>query len=154
LFSLMIFGRNRQKGIALFELVIVISIIVVLVTISIPVWRSIQPTMNLDMSVRSLVSDLRYAQQLAVAEQIVHGVRFDFVGNGYQIIKYGATEEIIKTESLPAGITLEEINGFGEAQFVPYGSVEESGEVRLVNTQNKIKIIDIRPSGFVRISDL
>ena len=146
---------NNQKGITLLELLTVILIIVILAAISIPAWRNIQPTLDLNGSVRELITDLRYAQQLAIAEQIIYGVRFDFEENKYQIIKYkktnGITEEIIKTKWLPPGINLEQVDNFSQAQFIPYGSVIERGEVCLVNIKNKIKTINIRPSGFVKV---
>jgi len=100
---------------------------------------------------RDLVTDLRYAGQLAVTEQIEHGVRFNFIENTYQIIRYGATEEIIKEKILPQGIDLRSINNFKEARFNPYGAAKESGKVVLENIKAETKTIDIRPSGFVKI---
>ncbi len=144
--------KSKINGFTLLELLTVILIIVILSAISIPAWRNIQPTLDLNGSVRELITDLRYAQQLAIAEQIVYGVRFNFEEDKYQIIQYkGGSENIIKTKLLPDGITLEQVESFAEAKFTPYGSVIESGDVRLVNTQNKIKTIDIRPSGFVKL---
>jgi len=144
-----------SRGVTLIEFLAVILIIVILVAISIPVWRNIQPTLELNGSCRELVTDLRYAQQLSIAEQIIYGVRFNFAENKYQIIQYkktdGTTENVIKSKFLPEGIDLEQVGSFSEAKFTPYGSVMESGEVRLVNAQNQIKTIDIRPSGFVKV---
>lgn len=148
--------KSKVNGFSLIEFLAVILIIVILVAISIPVWRNIQPTLELSGSCRELVTDLRYAQQLSIAEQIIYGVRFNFEENQYQIIQYkktdGITENVIKLKLLlPGGIDLEQIGSFSEAKFTPYGSAMESGEVRLVNAQNQIKTIDIRPSGFVKV---
>jgi len=147
----------KKKGFTIVELLTVIGILIILVSIGIPVWRNIQPTLELSGSARELITDLRYAQQLAITEQIIYGVRFNFEENKYQIIQYkktnGTTEEIIKLKLLPERITLEQIDNFSEAKFTPYGSIIQGGNVRLINTQNQTKTIDIRPSGFVKTVD-
>lgn len=153
-----VYSLKSKVGFTLIELLTVVFIIGVLVAIGIPVWRNIQPTLELSGSSRELITNLRYAQQLAITEQIIYGVRFDFEENQYQIIQYkktnGETEEIIKSKLLSEeGITLEQIDNFSEAKFTPYGSVIQGGNVRLINTKNQTKTIDIRPSGFVRTVD-
>lgn len=148
-------NSNFKNGFTLTEILVIIGIIGILALIGIPAFRSFKSSLELSGIVRELVTDLRYAQQLTVTEQINHGVRFDFTENKnkYQIIKYlgtdGESEEILKEKSLPEGIYFQEIDNFNEAKFNPYGAAVENGKVRLVNT--KTKTIDIRPSGFVKI---
>ena len=38
-----------------------------------------------------------------------------------------------------------------EVVFNPYGAVKEMGSVSLINIEQKVKIIEVRPSGFVKI---
>jgi Tfp pilus assembly protein FimT len=142
-----------RKSFTFIELLVTFAIIGIFVLIGIPAFRAFQPYLQLSGAVRELVSDLRYAQELAVTEQIDHAIRFNFVEDSYQIIRYAATEEILKTKSLAQeGVDLQSINNYEEARFNPYGAVTEGGEVRLtINT--KTKTISISPAGFIRISD-
>ena len=143
-----------KRGFTLTELLIVIGVFAILVGIVIPVFRTYQPSLQLSGSVRDLVLDLRYAQQISVTEQINHGVRFSAINNDYQIIRYGETEEIISSKKLPETVVFYEINGLvdnHEAVFNPYGAIAEAGSIALINTKDKIIIIDIRSSGFVKI---
>jgi len=52
-------------------------------------------------------------------------------------------QEIINFSA--AGFTNDQI------EFNPYGAVREGGQITIENTKNKIKIINVRPSGFVKI---
>ena len=142
-----------KKGFTLTEILIVIGIFAVLVGIIVPVFRVYQPTLQLSGTVRDLVVDLRYAQQLSVTEQVNHGVRFSVADNDYQIIKHGETEEVLLSKELPETVVFYEINGLidNQAVFNPYGAVAEAGSIALINTKDEITIIDIRSSGFVKI---
>ena len=142
-----------MKSFTLIELLIIIAIFGILALISTPVFRNYQPGLQLSVVVRDLVTDLRYSQQMAVTEQVEHGVRFSTSTDEYQIIKYGAIEEILKEKSLPEKVSFQEVTGFSndEVKFNPYGAVKEAGNITLINTKNTTSTIDIRPSGFVKI---
>lgn len=142
-----------MKGFTLIELLVIISIIAILAGIGIPVFRDYQPVLQLSAAVKDLTTDLRYVSQLAVTEQVGHGIRFVIATNEYQIIRQGATEEIIKIKSLPKEVRFQEIVDLtnNEVIFNSFGAVREAGRVTLINTQSATKTIDIRPSGFVRI---
>ena len=51
------------------------------------------------------------------------------------------------------GVNFYQIIGFSDEKVVfnPYGAVKEMGSVSLINIEQKIKIIEVRPSGFVKI---
>ena len=142
-----------MRSFTLIELLVVIGIIGILALIGIPTFRAYQPNLELSGTVRELVTDLRYAEGLAVTEQIDHGVRFFFEAGQYQIIRYGASEEIIKSKNLPQGVSFQEITGFtdNQAVFNPYGAAREAGIITFINTKNSTTTIDIRPSGFIKI---
>ncbi len=146
--------KFKSIGFTIIELAVVITIIVILIGISIAVFANFQPDLQLNGSARNLVTDLRYVQQLTVTEQIKYCLKFFLSEKKYQIIQCGSSE-FLSEISLPDGIRSITTSGFtnDEIEFNPYGAVKESGSVVLENTNNKTKTIEIRPSGFVRISE-
>jgi len=143
----------RRESFSLIEILIIITVIGILVLISIPVFRIFEPALQLSGVTRDLVSDLRYAQQLTVTEQVEHGVRFSISLEKYQVIRYVTPEEILKEKELPSLVSFEKIEGFtnDEVKFNPYGAVKESGTVTLKSDREKTTTIDVRPSGFIKI---
>ncbi len=140
-------------GFTLIEVLTIIGIIGILALIGIPAFRVFQPSLELSGTVRKLVSDLRYAEQLAVTEQVNHGIRFSSSTDQYQIISYGAVEETLASTTLPEKVSFYQIAGFTNDQviFNPYGAAKESGNITLINTKNATTTVEVRPSGFVKI---
>ncbi len=99
-----------------------------------------------------MAGNLRYAQQLSVTEQVVHGVEFDFFNNSYQVNRYGEATSTIRYVELDSEVEFHEINGLSEnmVKFNFYGGVNESGEVILNNVNTEAKVI-IKPSGYVQL---
>jgi len=143
----------RKTGFTLIELLVIIAIIGIITSISWVVVKTLQSSWRLDGVVRDLATDLRYAQQQSVTEQINYGVHFSSSTDEYQIIRYGTTTEEILKKSLPQGIRFYQIIDFtdDEVIFNPYGAVKEAGSVSLINIEQEIKTIEVRPSGFVKI---
>ncbi len=141
------------RGFTLIELLLVAGIIGILFLIGIPVFRAYQPVLQLSGAVRSLASDLRYAEQLAVSEQVEHGIRFSISANQYKIIRYGDVQQGLASSSLPEKVSFQQIIGFtdNEVIFNPYGAAKETGVITLINTKNSTTAIDVRPSGFIKI---
>lgn len=147
-------NAKEKKGFTLTEVLIAIGIAGIIALISLPFLAFYRPSMQLSGFARELASDLRYAQQLAVTEQIEHGVR---VSNfEYSVIKFQEEQETtIKINNLPQGIEIYEISGFtnNEIKFNPYGASKESGVIVLKNIKNENKTIEIKISGFIRIQN-
>lgn len=145
-------GRN-SRGFTLFEFLVIIAIIGIMATVSWSALRTLQPSWRLDGAVHDLATDLRYAQQQSVTEQVNYGIHFSSTTNEYQMIRYGTTTENVLEKSLPEGVNFYQITGFNgdEVVFNPYGAVKEMGSVSLINIEERIKIIEVRPSGFVKI---
>jgi len=143
----------NQKGFTPIEFFLIIGIIGILSSITVTGFRTYQPNMQLSETVRDLVSDLRYSQQLAVTEQIEHGIRFSVTESKYQIIKYGTPEEVIREKYLPEKVSFQAVSGLtnNEVKFIPYGAVRQPGTITLINTKNTTTTIDVRSSGFVKI---
>jgi len=149
----------KKWGLTLIESLVIIVIIGILALMGIPAFRNYQPTLQLSGAVRELVTDLRYAQQLAVTQQLQHAVCFFPFDDGYkkeyQVIQYGecGVSEWIKKGMLEE-VEINQVNFSNpEVIFNPYGAVKESGSITLINVKDSTTTIDIRPSGFVRIID-
>ena len=146
---------KHDNGFTLIEILVVISIISIITGIFFGGLRTLQPAMRLDGVVRDLATDLHYIQQQAVSEQFNYGISFLIDTNEYQILKYitSTTTQEISKKSLAQGISFYEIKDFTDNNviFNPYGSVTEAGSISLVNNKQEIKIINVRPSGFIKI---
>lgn len=145
---------KEEKGFTLIEVLIAIGIVGIIALISLPFLVFYRPSMQLSGFARELASDLRYAQQLAVTEQIEYGARIS--SSEYSVIKFQEGQETtIKNNNLPQGIEIYEISGFtnNEIKFNPYGAVKESGAIILKNIKDETKTIEIKISGFVRIQN-
>ena len=155
----MIYFLNKKKGFSLPEILISLAIIGIIVLIGMPAISNYQHSLETTGTVRNLISDLRYAQQLAVTEQIEHGVYFITGENKYQVRRYGSSTTTLKEVVFPAEITEVTISGLTaaeagqEARYNPYGAVRNAGSIILKNSQNATTSVDVRPSGFVKISD-
>jgi len=142
-----------MNSFTLVELLTVMLILGVLALIGIPAFKVYQPNLQLSGVVRELATDLRYAEQLAITEQVEHGIIF-FPGTGqYQLVRHGNPDEVIESKNLPTEVGFQTITGLtnNEVIFNPYGAAKEAGLVTLVNTKNATSTIDIRPSGFIKI---
>ena len=150
---------KSQKSFTLIEILIVIGIIVVLAGIGFPVFRSYQPTLQLNGTARDLISNLRYAQQLALTEQIEYCVQFpaDFpIDRKYQIVQCGESEPVKPEIIIPEEIielTFSPALTNNEVRYNPYGAVKESTDITLKNTKEDTKTIKVRPSGFIKTSE-
>jgi prepilin-type N-terminal cleavage/methylation domain-containing protein len=146
-----------HNGFTLIEIFVVIFIISIIIGMSFGGLKILQSSMRLSATVSDLATDLHYIQQQAVSEQFNYGISFFIEINEYQILKYitSTTTQEISTKSLAQGIGFQEIQGFTDniVVFNPYGSVKEAGSVSLTNTKEEIKIINIRPSGFIKIEE-
>ncbi|MFH1780654.1 MAG: hypothetical protein ABH841_01475 [Candidatus Nealsonbacteria bacterium] len=138
---------------ALVEILIVLGIFSILALIGIPAFKMYQSDLQLSGSLRELSIDLRYAGQLAITEQIDYGVVFFPDDHQYQIVIFGDSNEILKSKTLPQGISFLSITGFtnNEVVFNPYGAAKEQGIITLINTKQATGSVDVRPSGFIKI---
>jgi len=150
----MSFFKNEVKNcFSLVEILVVLGIVGILSLIGIPAFKVYQPSLQLSGVVRDLATDLRYAEQLAITEQIEHGVIFLTETDQYQVVRYGDPDEILDLKTLPLEVSFQNISGFtdNEVVFNPYGAAKESGVITLINTKNSTSGIDVRPSGFIKI---
>jgi Tfp pilus assembly protein FimT len=144
---------KNQNGRLLINLLVIFGIIALLSTIAIPYLRKYQPNLKLNGTARELISDLRYAQQLTITEQVVYLVELDIENDSYDILKIDTATTTVKTIEFPLEVSYQQITGLTNNQIVfnSYGGVSESGQIVLVNTNGKTSTINIKPSGYVQL---
>lgn len=142
-----------SKAFTLIELLVVMAIISVMVGASFVALKLMSPSMKLLSTAQDVASDLRYAQQLAVTEQIKYGILFSTSTQSYQLLKHSTTTAQVFNKSLPGGITLSSVGGLtgSEALFNAYGAAQDDGSIVLRNDKGEEKTVEVRPSGFVKM---
>ena len=139
------------------ELIVVIGIMLIFMSIGIPVFNGVREKEELTGAVRDLVVDIRYAQQLAITEQLYYGVKFISVNDDldkYELFKYSSSTnpEVVQLKDLPEGIRFVSIDfSNSSVVFNPYGAADEQGSVTLSNSASNTSMVEVRPSGFVKI---
>ncbi|MCK5211077.1 hypothetical protein KAJ89_00080 [Candidatus Parcubacteria bacterium] len=146
---------KTYTGGMLVNVLVSLGIILMMATVSMPYLRSFRQNVELSETAREIVSDLRYAQQLTITEQVPHGVYFNDAIDSYYVFKLIIPTSTIKAVSLPANISFDTISGFTSnlVNFNSYGSVDQDGEIILSNTNNASSTITVKPSGYVQISN-
>lgn len=144
--------KKFKKGFSLVEILVVLSICSVFAGTTASFMHQYQPTLKLKGEVKKLMSELRYAQQLTLTEQIVHCLRFSPIENKYRLIRNPGSHETV-----PAEIILAELIRFQEVTFLNNeicfnfaGGSSETGEITLSNGE-RTTTIKVRPSGYVRM---
>jgi len=145
---------DKPQAFTLIEILVVISVIGLVLVMSIPLVNNAQKSSKLRNEARQLATDLRYAQQLAVTEQIIYNVVFSTSTDSYQIIN-SETSEVIKTSDIDQEVSIDDVTGFinETAEFNASGAVITIGEIILINTKNETSTVEIKPSGYVQITN-
>ena len=135
------------------EVTVVLVIIGIMLAIVIPNLPAVKRRIQLNESVRELISDLRYVQQLTITEQQNYCLKIFSGEKKYQTLRC-QEEIVIKEKFLPAEIISINATGFSDnkVEFNPYGAVKESGQI-IFQAAGGLKTIDIKISGFVRTTD-
>jgi len=76
-----------KRGFTLVEVLVVLTIIGIIGLVAVPSFEPMQQSMGLRTSARELASELRYAQQKAVAEGVAHSVYVDVANNLFSLRK-------------------------------------------------------------------
>lgn len=84
-----------NKGYTAIEFIMVIAVIGFFAAIALPAFVISYNTLKLEGAYRQLRQDIRYAQQLAIARQVTHGVSFDPSAEAYFVYRQ-STSNIVK----------------------------------------------------------
>lgn len=160
-------SRNRGRdGFSAAELVVVVAMLAVLATVSLPIFAATFKNTRLSGAVRQLASDIRSARSLAVSKGGLYGVHT--LGNTYRIEKsvtdttWSSPTNITNWQDLSTqfvGVTIQSVgNGdpIGGLIFNAMGaSVDSTNVVRSVNItladDSATKVIQVNPAGNVKI---
>ncbi|OGY44681.1 MAG: hypothetical protein A3B89_04330 [Candidatus Buchananbacteria bacterium RIFCSPHIGHO2_02_FULL_40_13] len=143
---------KENLGFTLIEIIMVLAVIALIALISLPVYQNLKPNLALNSQTRDIVSDLRYAQQLSVTEQIKYSVVFDQVLNKYKIVN-DVSGQIVKSQNINTLISIQSITGLtaDTVTFNVTGAVLKSGQIILISSSGATKTISLKPSGYVKI---
>lgn len=144
---------SSKKGEMLISLIVAMAIMSTMAVISIPLFRSYQPSIELSAAAKDIASDLRYAQQKTITEQKTHFIEFSTSTDSYALFRFDTATTTLKTVFLPAHVHFNTISGLtnNTVIFNPYGAALEPGTITLENTASTTKNINIKPSGYVEL---
>jgi len=144
--------RTSTAAFTLVEILVTFAVIGLLITITTTFLRLAGPTLTLRSATRDLASDLRYASELSLSTQIPHAVRLDANLQRYSIVRQTVPEVILKQVSLDSSLSFASVTiPEATAVFNSLGATSTPGTITIRHTNNATVIIDIRPSGYVRI---
>jgi type II secretory pathway pseudopilin PulG len=140
---------KTSKALSIVELLVVIGIISILSLIFFPSYSSLKSRTDLNETKKTIMTNLRSAQEEAVTQQLRYIIRFNSAINpsSYSLVKVNedTNETIVWTKEIPPNLTSEITSQDNEFIFSADGSVLHAGEIRL--TANQTKIITISPIG-------
>lgn len=137
---------KKRKGYTLVELIVVIALIGIVLSISIPSIKIIFTTSE-KKELMEFKRDLIFARNSAVMENKVYSIDLDIVENQYFIRKSNKNgQKLIKKKKFVNGIVLKEDNLGHNVTFYSTGSVEKAGTIRLSNRKNEKIYITITPA--------
>ena len=142
------------SGFTVMEILVAAFILLLIGLMTFTAIKNLQPDFMLSGATREMASDFRLAQQMAVAEQIKYCVKLLFADKKYRLEKCDGSA-VLSEKNLPSEIADFSSSGFenDSIEFNPYGAVREGGQITVINKNGRQKIIQVRPSGFVKISN-
>jgi Tfp pilus assembly protein FimT len=111
-------NKNKGKGWTTIELAMVMVIIGFFASIVLPAFSDAYDTFKIEGAYRQLMQDLRYAQQLAISQQVAHGIAVDSGTESYWVYRQSSAN-IVKDPSTQKPLTVSYLTGkFAGIQLV------------------------------------
>jgi len=143
----------NNKGFTMIEIILVIALIGILASISLPIYRKTMAHHSLHSAARVISTDIRYTQQKSITERDSYRLLFNTTsGTTYQIL---STASNSKMKYLPKGTKIIRTNFTDKTlTFYPSGAPSQGGRLVIENNfGDKLYIIVTPATGRVRISD-
>ena len=143
--------KNKSKAITLFEILSIISIVVLLSTITLGFIKYNQPNIRLYAATKEIRSYLQSAKEKTISEQKQYGVKFYQEEEKYELVSLEPNEAVVMSRTLPQEISFISIGSFKDNTviFNKSGAAEENGSIIIKNSRDGQKTIIINPSGYV-----
>jgi prepilin-type N-terminal cleavage/methylation domain-containing protein len=131
--------KNNSRGVTLIELVIAVVIVSVIAAMAIPQFGRVVPRLEFKSASRDVVSDLRLARSLAIAQRTQIGLSFNSTQRRYVIFKdlvnpdaftYETGDSVIRTVTLDQNLSIPSCSFTNYTiVFKPDGSASSTGGV-------------------------
>jgi prepilin-type N-terminal cleavage/methylation domain-containing protein len=131
--------KNNSRGVTLIELVIAVVIVSVIAAMAIPQFGRVVPRLEFKSASRDVVSDLRLARSLAIAQRTQIGLYFNSSQRQYSIFKdianpdaftFEAGDSLIRTVTLDQNLSIPSCSFTNYTiVFKPDGSASSTGGV-------------------------
>ena len=144
-----------QRGFTMGELMVVVAIIAITAAIAIPNFISWLPKRRLESAVSEMQGAMQLARLTAVKENKQTTLTFDTTNESYAVSVAGRT---VRSGEMPAGIDLVSVllkgtsTGASSVSFDSKGLANPEIDVRLRNSQNTQKLIQLNLTGNARIN--
>ncbi len=141
---------GSKTGFTLFELLVVLLIIGLISSLSLPYLFGRMGRMNLKSAAKSIAASLRYARTLAASEKTQYLALFDFEKHSFSIVSEKKTDDV-KVYHLPEGVRFQKAksgtesvqSGIFRIYFFPNGSAS-GGEVVLSDEKGRQYAIQVQ----------
>jgi prepilin-type N-terminal cleavage/methylation domain-containing protein len=132
-------SKNNSRGITLIELIIAVVIVGLVVAMAAPRFGKVVPRLEFKSASRDMVSDLRWARSLAIAQRTQVGLYFDWQHRQYLLFKdlvnlpaltYETGDLVLKNVILDPNLSMTSCSFTNYTiVFKPDGSASSSGGV-------------------------
>jgi competence protein ComGD len=145
---------HNEKGYTMIELLMVLSILVVMTGVVVINMVPMKDSREIKQFIQLLTSDLHYAQQYALTEQIKVQIKFNNASKQYTLETDSRNKGKIKTIQFPEGVYFEELTSSLELEYGVNGTIQKGGTMLLRTKKETYKIVFLLGKGRFYIEKL
>lgn len=141
-----------RRGLTVIELLVALAILALIIGVSVTFLRQAARGSVASTAARALATDLRYGSELTVSTQINHAVRFNTEQSSYTVVALRTPEQLVKTVTLDPSLRITSVTLPSlTAEFNTLGAATSSGSITLSHQSGAVSVVEVRPSGYVRV---
>lgn len=91
---------SSSRGFTMLEIMLVLAIMAVMAVIALPKMASAVQTFRLNAAAQKMLSDIRYARELALGRRGTYGIEVNQGGNYYQIFSLSGSTKTVFTDPM------------------------------------------------------